>query len=43
MADPAFYRQDGEAIAEVNGRLAELQAELAEAYSRWEELAELED
>jgi ATP-binding cassette subfamily F protein uup len=42
MGDTAFYRQDGEAIAEVNGRLAELEGELAEAYGRWEELAEFE-
>ena len=42
MADPAFYRQDGDAIAEVSGRLAEMEEELAEAFARWEKLAVLE-
>jgi len=38
LADPAFYRTAGNEVATVNGRLAELEKELAEAYRRWEEL-----
>ncbi len=38
MADPAFYQQDGEGIAEQKARLSEVEAELEQAYGRWEEL-----
>ena len=38
MADPAFYRQDGGAIAEAKARLEALERELAAAYERWEAL-----
>ena len=38
MADPAFYRREGVSIAEARGRLETLDRDLAEAYSRWEEL-----
>ena len=38
VADPAFYQQDGAAIAEANKRLQELEQELEQAYARWEEL-----
>ena len=39
MADPAFYQSgDGEAIARAGQRMEQLQAELEQAYERWEEL-----
>lgn len=38
MADPAFYRQEGDAIARATQRATELAAELETAYRRWEEL-----
>ncbi len=38
MADPAFYKRDGAAIAQTNTRLAELESELAGVYERWETL-----
>ena len=38
MADPAFYQQDGEAIAAAKSRLGVVEAELAERYERWEAL-----
>ncbi|HNY30543.1 MAG TPA: ATP-binding cassette domain-containing protein [Fibrobacteria bacterium] len=38
MADPAFYRKAPEEIAKSNARLGQLEAEIAAAYSRWEEL-----
>jgi ABC transport system ATP-binding/permease protein len=38
MADPGFYRQDGESIARATQRATELAAELEAAYRRWEEL-----
>jgi ATP-binding cassette subfamily F protein uup len=38
MNDPAFFRQDADAIAAANQSLAELQRELDAAYARWEEL-----
>ena len=41
MADPAFFRQDGETIAAAKAALDALEAELAEAYARWEELEAL--
>jgi ATP-binding cassette subfamily F protein uup len=36
MADPAFYKRDGAAIAQTNARLAALEADLASVYARWE-------
>ena len=42
MADPAFYRKDGTAIAEAKARLESLEADLAGAYARWEELEGLD-
>jgi ATP-binding cassette subfamily F protein uup len=36
MADPAFYRRDGARIAEDRARLDAVQAEVEEAYHRWE-------
>jgi len=38
LADPAYYRTAGEAVATLTARLAQLELELAEAYRRWEEL-----
>ncbi|HBO44353.1 MAG TPA: ABC transporter ATP-binding protein, partial [Planctomycetaceae bacterium] len=43
MADPAFYQQPGDAIAREQSRLKDLDAQLAAAYRRWEELEELAD
>ena len=36
MADPAFYRQDGARISEQKEQLVSLEAELKQAYARWE-------
>ncbi len=38
LADPRYYRTAGEAVAQLAARLEQLEAELAEAYRRWEEL-----
>ena len=38
MADPDFYRQEGEWISEQKEQLASLQTELEQAYARWEAL-----
>jgi ABC transport system ATP-binding/permease protein len=38
MADPAFYKRDGAAIAQTSARLAELESELSSVYERWETL-----
>jgi len=38
MADPAFYKRDGGAIAATKTRLGELERNLAAAYERWEAL-----
>jgi len=40
MAEPAFYRQDGEAIAAAKDRLAAVRVQTEEAYGRWEALEE---
>jgi ATP-binding cassette subfamily F protein uup len=42
MADPDFYKEEGENIVRANRRLEELKQELAAAYRRWEELEELQ-
>jgi ATP-binding cassette subfamily F protein uup len=42
MADPGFYKQEGEIIVQANQRLEKLKQELAAAYQRWEELEELQ-
>ena len=36
MADPDFYQQAGDVIAEKQTQLKQLESELAEAYTRWE-------
>jgi ATP-binding cassette subfamily F protein uup len=41
LADPAFYRQEGSAISEEKERLAAVEAQLEQAYARWEILEEL--
>ena len=41
LADPEFYRTAGGEVAKLNGRLAELEKELEEAFIRWEELEAL--
>ncbi|MCK9274884.1 MAG: ATP-binding cassette domain-containing protein [Syntrophales bacterium] len=41
MADPAFYKNSGSRVGELNERLEALEEELAAAYSRWELLEEL--
>lgn len=40
MANPDFFKQDGQQIAQTNEELEKLGTELAQAYSRWEELEE---
>ncbi|MFC2146526.1 ATP-binding cassette domain-containing protein [Acidobacteriota bacterium] len=42
MADPDFYKQEGEKIVQANQRLEKLKQELAAAYQRWEELDEIQ-
>jgi len=42
MADPGFYKQEGEIIVQANQRLEQLKQELTAAYQRWEELEELQ-
>ena len=41
MAEPQFYQQPGERIAAEQGRLKQLEEQLAAAYQRWEELEPL--
>jgi len=43
MADPAFYREEGSAIARTKARLDALARELEEIYRRWETLEALRD
>jgi ATP-binding cassette subfamily F protein uup len=38
LADPELYRGGGDAVTAVQARLAALEAELAAAYERWEDL-----
>ena len=40
MADPEFYQQGGDAIAQAKEALAAAEGQLAVAYERWEELEE---
>jgi ABC transport system ATP-binding/permease protein len=42
MSDPAFYKQDKQAIVEWQKRLAEIETRIAVAYHRWAELDALE-
>ncbi|HEU0265415.1 MAG TPA: ATP-binding cassette domain-containing protein [Geobacterales bacterium] len=41
LSDPAFYRQAGAEISQINTRLTAIDAELAHCYNRWEELEAL--
>jgi ATP-binding cassette subfamily F protein uup len=41
MADPAFYRENGNKVADTKARLETLEKERAEAYKRWDELEAL--
>jgi ATP-binding cassette subfamily F protein uup len=41
LADPAFYRQGGDAVAQTRARAATLSADLQTTYWRWEELESL--
>ena len=41
MADPAFYRQNGEDVTAAQTRLEQIDNDLEQAYSRWEELGEI--
>jgi ATP-binding cassette subfamily F protein uup len=43
MAQPTFYQQPPQALTEASQRLKELEAELQQAYSRWEELEQQRD
>ncbi|MDO8281808.1 MAG: ATP-binding cassette domain-containing protein [Thermodesulfovibrionia bacterium] len=36
LADPEFYKQNGNRIPEINARIEEIEEEIAEAYKRWE-------
>ncbi|MES9963296.1 MAG: ATP-binding cassette domain-containing protein [Candidatus Sedimenticola sp. 20ELBAFRAG] len=38
MADPAFYQQGGDAIAEAKAKVESAESELSEAFERWESL-----
>ena len=38
IADPSFYQDAGDEVAQVNKRLGELEAELETIYDRWSEL-----
>ena len=43
MSDPGFFKRDGEAIAKDTARLEALDAELTDAYARWDELDAVAD
>lgn len=43
MAEPEYYRQTGEKIADQQAKLNDLGVRLAAAYARWEELENLGD
>jgi ATP-binding cassette subfamily F protein uup len=38
LADPCLYQGGGDAVVAAQGRLAAVEAELAEVYTRWESL-----
>jgi ATP-binding cassette subfamily F protein uup len=42
LADPSFYRSEGQTVATARERLEEVENELARAYGRWEELDAVE-
>ena len=41
MADPAFYQQSSDAIAEIVAESKQTDDDVNAAYTRWEELSEL--
>jgi ATP-binding cassette subfamily F protein uup len=41
MADPAFYRESGNKVADTKARLESVEKELTEVYQRWNELEAL--
>jgi ATP-binding cassette subfamily F protein uup len=41
MADPAFYRESGNKVADTKARLDAVEIELSEVYKRWNELEAL--
>jgi ABC transport system ATP-binding/permease protein len=41
LSDPKLYRQEGEEIAQVKAKLAEITQELEDTYNRWEQLEQL--
>ncbi|MCP4714905.1 MAG: ATP-binding cassette domain-containing protein [Deltaproteobacteria bacterium] len=41
LADPAFYRQESEAVAQAKERCETIEQELPRLYTRWEELDEI--
>jgi len=41
LSDPELYRQEGEEIAQIQAKLAEIAQELEDAYMRWEQLEQL--
>jgi len=43
MADPGFYQQGAEAMADAQARLARVESELEAAYARWEALEALRE
>ncbi|MFZ0448732.1 MAG: ATP-binding cassette domain-containing protein [Desulfatiglandaceae bacterium] len=43
MADPKFYREEGERISRAQARIDQLGQELKEAYGRWEELESIKE
>ncbi len=43
MAEPEFYRESGDQVAAATTRLKDLEAELEQAYARWQELEEIGD
>ncbi len=43
MAEPSFYKQDGETISKATAELDSLTSDLENAYSRWEELTTIEE
>jgi ATP-binding cassette subfamily F protein uup len=43
MADPEFYRKNGDQIAGAKARMEQIKKELDECYRRWEELEEIKE
>ena len=43
MAEPSFYKQDGETISKATAELDSFTSDLENAYGRWEELTAIEE